>query len=107
MFGMARKQAQKALSLARASFGYDLQRQLSSLDEEIKKEIENTAPEGKVALQSALNSLGDLHIRTVLEEAEAAGTRQTIHGSGDVWAAQSALQQARFLFGASAKVYLR
>ena len=101
MFGMARKQAQKALSLARASFGYNLQRQLLNVDEEIKKEMENTALEGKVALQSALDSLGDLHIRTVLEEAEAAGSRQSIQGSGDVWAAQSAMQQARFLFGAS------
>ena len=126
MFGIATKYTNSGMRNAENSFAHHLKLDLQALGKQIETLTESTIREGERQLQLALRHLGDLHIRSGNRELGAASLRDllrrpgpapqeflhaSIAGSGDVWAAHAALQQARFLFGASgdmemlAKVY--
>jgi len=69
---------------------------ISSISSFVEVNEEGTVKERRMeGLKEAQGGEGE-----IVEEEEA-GTRKTIKGCGDVWAAHAALQQARFLFGAA------
>jgi hypothetical protein len=115
MFGIATKYTMSGVRIAENSFAHHLKPDLQGIGKQIETLTESTIREGERQLQLALRHLGDLHIRLGNAVLGAASLRDrlrpgpasqefehaSIAGSGDVWAAHAALQQARFLFGAS------
>jgi len=87
---------------AHSSWAHHLKDELSGIERNIQEKISSTASEGEAQLNIAIRQLGDLGIHTeTAADGDEEDVVKTIVGHGDVWAAQEALQQARFLFGAA------